>query len=135
MVAARDGALLLGLAAAVVAALWAGPNLAVAEPAAAVAVALGAAWMALEILPRLRRLTPPVDPTRFDRVDSLGEIFEEGAMGRQTIIATINGLESEVFGVRRLPLSLDDEIRLSRAPAKEFRAWVDARLTELELAT
>ena len=132
---ARGWALLLGVGVATGAAIWAGPNVAVAEPAAAVAVLLGAAWMALEILPRLRRLAPASDPARFERLDSPGEIFVDGAMGRQTIIATINGLESEVFGAHRVPLSLDDEIRLSRAPQREFRAWVDARLTELEAAT
>jgi hypothetical protein len=131
----REGLLLLGIVACVAVALWAGPNVAVAEPAAAVAIVLGAGALAVEVLPRLRRLEPAADPARFERIASMGELFEAGAMGRQTILSTIGALESEVFGSRREPLTLDDEIRLTKAPAKEFREWVDAHLSALERAS
>ena len=116
-------------------AVWAGPNLAVAEPAAAAALLLGALWVTVQVLPRLRRLGPVSDPSRFDRPEFIGDAVEEGDLGRQTIISTINGLESEVFGARRVPLTLEDERDLARAPASEFRAWVNARLDALERAT
>ncbi len=131
----RDWGLLLLALAGVVVALWAGTNSAVAEPAAAGALLVAALWIYLAIRPRLRRSGPSVDPGRFDRAELLRADIEEGAMGRQTILATISGLESEVFGARRRALTLDEEMRLSRAPAREFRQWVDAHLTELERAT
>jgi len=131
----RDWMLLLIVAVAGIAAIWAGANVAVAEPAAAIAIGVAALWMALAILPRLRRSGPSVHPAQFDRLVLLNETVEEGAMGRQTIIATISGLESEVFGSRRAGLTLDEELRLSRAPPQEFREWADRHLTELEGAT
>jgi hypothetical protein len=116
-------------------AVWAGTNVAVAEPAAAGALLLGAVWLALAIQPRLRRMDDGIDPTQFEGLTFLGDAFEEGAMGRQTIIATISGLDSEVFGSRHAALGLDEEMRLSRASPREFREWVNVRLTELEGAT
>jgi hypothetical protein len=134
-VAASDWALVgLGVVAVGVA-LWAGPNLAVAEPAAAAAIALVALEVALALRPRLRRSGPWLDPAVFAPPDLPGLVIEEGAMGRQTIIATISGLEAEVFGAQRRGLSLDEEMQLARAPPRQFREWVDRHLTDLEQAT
>jgi len=123
------------IGAAVAIALWAGPNLAVAEPAAGAALLLTTAWAVGSLFPRLRRPVRSISSAPYDSLTMLGQAFQEGAMGRQTILATIGTLETEVFGGRRVLLSVEEERHLVGAPPAEFLAWVNARLSALERAS
>ncbi|MCI4360468.1 MAG: hypothetical protein L3J91_02085 [Thermoplasmata archaeon] len=130
-----DWGLLLLILGAVGLALYAGPNVGLAQPAAAAALAFTALWAIVALLPRLRWSRGWTAPAGFDRLSLLTDALEQGQLGRQTVLSTIASLESEVLGSRGLTLTLDQEIQLARSPPAVFRAWVDARLTELEKAS
>ncbi|MCI4354403.1 MAG: hypothetical protein L3K06_03455 [Thermoplasmata archaeon] len=117
------------------AAFFAGPNLAVAEPAAAAALLAAAVLVSLTVVPRVRAPSAVFRETHYDTLVLLRESFRQGVMGRAAILSTLSGLEAEVFGSRRASLTLEEEDGLRRASPRAFRAWVDARLTELERAS
>ena len=116
-------------------ALWAGPSVALAEPAAGVALLATTGWAAYALWPRLRRPAADRFTERFDTLVLLRESFRQGVMGRQAVLSTLHGLEAEILGARRASMSLEEEEHLRTAPPREFRAWVDGRLAELEKAS
>jgi hypothetical protein len=116
-------------------AVWAGPNVGVAEPAAGAALLTAAVLVLLAVLPRVRRNRGAFREEHFDTLVLLRESFQQGVMGRQAILSTLAGLEAEVFGARRSTLTLEEEERLRTSSARVFRTWVDGRLNELERAS
>ena len=116
-------------------ALWAGRNLAVAEPAAGAALGAAAVLVLLAILPRLRMSSGTAREEPYDSLVLLRESFRQGVMGRQAILSTLGGLEAEVFGSRYATLSLEEEERLRTSSPRAFRKWVDERLAQLERAS
>ena len=116
-------------------ALWAGRNLAVAEPAAGAALGAAAVLVLLAILPRLRTSSGTAREEAYDSLVLLRESFRQGVMGRQAILSTLGGLEAEVFGSRYATLSLEEEERLRTSSPRAFRKWVDERLAQLERAS
>jgi hypothetical protein len=116
-------------------ALWAGPNLDVAVPAAATGVACA---VALALLGFARQVRVPKGADVLGEYDSfllLRSAFQKGLLGRAAIMASIAGLEAELLGPRRNVRSLDEEEALRTASPREFVGWVDGRLNELEAAS
>ncbi|MCI4367645.1 MAG: hypothetical protein L3K08_07835 [Thermoplasmata archaeon] len=116
-------------------ALWAGGNVDTAVPAAVLAVAGAAGLAAQELWPRLRRPSAPVPLPVGDPLVGLRDAFRSGRLGRQTIIASVASLHRGLGEGIRGPLSLEEERRLIRASAGEFRRWLEGEVTQLESAT
>lgn len=113
-------------------ALWAGNNVAVAAPGAALACLALVGIGAGPLLERLRPARRPAPPPERDSLVLLGDAFHAGVLGRRSILATVRALEVQAFGDRVRPLTLDEEERLLAAPLPKFRAWVEARVGALE---
>lgn len=114
------------------AALWAGPNVSTAAPAAALAC-LGAVGLAIATFrERLRPVRLPQALVESDTLVLLRGGFESGVLGRRSILASVSALDLAIAGPRHRPLGLDEEERLLRCSPAEFRTWVDRRIAELE---
>lgn len=119
---------------ATILAIAAGRNLAVAIPAASVAVAAAAIVLASAPFGRgpLRASAPPA-PVRSEP-DRLRFAFRSGELGRADLVALLDRLERE--GPRpdlptRSVAELEEIVRL---PAREFDGYVLQRVEELEAA-
>jgi len=121
-----------GIAAATGVAVWAGPNAAVAVPAAGLAVAGVALLAALSFVGRLRPSRTLFRPPERATLVLLREGFRSGPLGRQSIITALGGLDASIRGPRRAPVSMDEESRIREMPSADFRRWVETRLAELE---
>ncbi len=119
-------------AAAIGIALWAGPNVDLAAPAATVACLAAVALAAGPLVDRLRPERLPEPPVEADTLVRLGASFREGVLGRRSILATLGGLELAALGRSYHPLGLEEEEKLVAATPAEFRRWVEGRLAELE---
>jgi hypothetical protein len=65
----------------------------------------------------------------------LRESFESGPIGRQAIVSTVASLEQARTTSVVARMSPDEERRLVAADLPTFRAWLDARLEQLERET
>jgi hypothetical protein len=65
----------------------------------------------------------------------LRESFESGPIGRQAIVSTVASLEQARTGSTVARMSPDEERRLVTSDLPKFRAWLDARLEQLERET
>ncbi|MCI4325899.1 MAG: hypothetical protein L3K00_08505 [Thermoplasmata archaeon] len=65
----------------------------------------------------------------------LRESFESGPIGRQAIVSTVASLEQARTGSVVARMSPDEERRLVASDLPKFRAWLDARLEQLERET
>lgn len=114
-------------------AIWAGPNLSLAIPAAGVAVLSAAllfviAWQDSEALARRSGAGTSPRPELF----RLRISIRSGPLGREDIIATLDRIE-RAGPTPDLPSRTADELRqLTRVPPGEFRAYVRTRLEFLE---
>ncbi len=124
---------LLGIAgAAVGVAVWAGGNLRVAVPVAAIAVAAAGllfvdAWAELGG-PLLEARSPPPPSPR----DDLRRTFRTGRMGREELVEFLDRLEREGPNPS-LPRRRSEEVReLLRLSPREFRGYLAQRLDDLE---
>jgi hypothetical protein len=127
--------LLVVAAAATAVALWAGPNLPIAGPAAAVAVLAAGLVFAFAWLDRPdRRPVPPSPPPDRD-VFLFRYGFHSGRLGREEIVSTLDRIERmgptpNLYG--RTPGEIDSIVSLS---GSEFREYVRTRLDDLEVRT
>ncbi len=113
-------------------AVWAGTNVALALPAATVAVA-AAALLFVESVPSVtRREHPPVPPRSSGGVDRIRTAFRTGRVGRELIVSLLDNYErtgpNPAFAGRRP----EEQARLARLPGSEFREYVRGRIDELE---
>jgi hypothetical protein len=116
-------------------AVWAGPNAGVAEPAAGIALLATAVLATLVLLPFRRPADAGSWGSSPNPLALLRDSSRQGILGRPAILSSLVGLETDVFGPRRALLSLEEEEHLRKVSAREFRAWVDGRLAELERAS
>jgi hypothetical protein len=113
-------------------AVWAGPNLTFAAPAAAVAVlAAGflfvSAWMDNPPEARSAGRDPEGGEVRVDRL-----WFQSGRLGREEIIATLDRIE-RLGPTPDLPARSGAELsEITGLSRSEFRAYVRRRLEDLE---
>ncbi len=116
-------------------ALWAGPNLPIALPAAVVAI--GAATLLLAEV-AIRSPAAPRRPTSGPPRRELGEIrtaFASGELGRERLVALLDRLEPVGPSGSR-PTRTPEELRtISRLGTDEFREYVRERLSRLEATT
>jgi len=121
--------LVAGLAASV--AVAAGPNTAVAVPAAGVAVGVAA----LLLVSVLERTAWPPLRTRTssrDRSIPIRAAFEEGKLGRRELIQILDSLERTGYGLAPPVLSAEELDHLVARSPEEFRRYLDVRVSELE---
>jgi hypothetical protein len=113
-------------------AIWAGPNLATAVPAAAVGLIAASllfldAWSTAgrPIVPALGRRSP-------ETVDGIRSAFRSGVMGREKLIDLLDRLD-RAGPTPYLPARRTEEIRaLVRLSPSEFRDYLRQRLDALE---
>jgi hypothetical protein len=118
-------------AVATVAAVVAGSNLAVALPAAALAVLAAALLFARSWSQRARGPQPaPPDP-RTD-TDRLRLAFRSGRIGREEVVLALNRLERSFLDADVAPPPVDELTRLAELPPDEFRNYVRRQLDRLE---
>ena len=113
-------------------AVWAGTNVALALPAATVAVA-AAALLFVESVPSVtRRGLPPVPLRSSSGVDRIRTAFRTGRVGRELIVSLLDNYErtgpNPAFAGRRP----EEQARLARLTGSEFREYVRGRIDELE---
>jgi hypothetical protein len=113
-------------------ALWAGPNVAVAVPAAVFAIIMG-------VLVGVSRALRPAGPAPVEvevpettTLVVLESALTSGPLGRAYVLSLLDGLERRLRD-RNAPIRPESEQqRLVRGSNAAFRAFVDQRLTELE---
>ena len=117
-------------------AIWAGPNDAVAGPAAGLAVVAAVVAAGVAFWPRTRLATslgyvaPSGDPWA-----GLWEGFRGDSLGRQTISSTIQQLNVGLPRARGAPSPLDEERELMQLDRRAFLDWVEAEIARLERET
>ncbi|MCI4330299.1 MAG: hypothetical protein L3K19_00425 [Thermoplasmata archaeon] len=116
-------------------AFWAGPNLAAAIPAAAIASLGAAAYAGLLLEERVRRVPAPLPVLGGDPVVGLRESFRSGPIGRQSIIQLIATMERSLGSRGSAPITPAEELRLLNGSRAEFRTWVAGRIQRLERET
>ena len=127
--------LLGGAAAGLGVALWAGPNVAVAAPAAGAAALAAGGYAAAVLAERVRFPRRPDEPLAGDPIVGLRDAFRSGAIGRQKIIQTVGTMERALLPRESAPVSPDEERRLLTGTSAEFHAWVEERVRHLERET
>jgi hypothetical protein len=117
---------------AVAIAIWAGPNLTIAIPAAAFATLAGGllfvgAWLELEEGARRRT------PSRWEPdVFRLRSAMRSGPLGREEIVTTLDRVE-RMGPTPDLPARSPQQMELIvRLPPAEFRKYLRGRLDDLE---
>ncbi|MFZ1023956.1 MAG: hypothetical protein WAN87_07470 [Thermoplasmata archaeon] len=131
----RDSIWILALVLAGIAtgvAVWAGPNLAVAVPAAVLAIVMG-------VLVGVSRALRPSGPTPVEvevpettALVVLESALTSGPLGRAYVLTLLDGLERRLRD-RNAPIRPEaEQQRLVRGSDAAFRAFVEKRLTELE---
>jgi len=112
--------------------IWAGPNLAVALPAAIVAViaVLLLVWAAIG--QRTRHVSSAAAAFDTNPMERLQAAFRTGAIGRSLVIAELDGLDRSLRHDSSLGVSPHAEQNLLRASEEDFRRYVRNRLQELE---
>jgi hypothetical protein len=127
------GGFLIGVAAlATGIAIWAGPNLAIAAPAAAFAtlaagLLLVGAWVDVEGGER-RRPRPRGEPELF----RLRSALRSGPLGREELVTTLDRVERMGPSPDLAPRTPQQMELLVRLSPPEFRRYLRARLDDLE---
>jgi hypothetical protein len=119
-------------AAAAIVGIATGPDLGISVPAALAAVLAGglAAWDTSRAGPA-RPVRPVVEPWAAPSV-GVRSWFSEGTLGREEIVLLLDRLDREGPNPH-LPVRPPVELRrLVEAPLREFRAYVRARLDQIE---
>ncbi len=128
--------LLLGAAALVGLAIWAGPNVGLAIPAATAALVVGGFLL---VLAYERKARSPIAPVESEPGISPGvnvrEAFASGPMGREDIVLLLDKIERAGPNPTLPVRDADAVAQLTALPANEFRRYVAARLTTLEAET
>jgi hypothetical protein len=117
--------------AATVLAVVAGANLAVALPAAAIAVLAAALLFARSWSRRARTPDPPPPPARTE-ADRLRLAFQSGRLGREEVAIALNRLERSFLDPNLAPPSVDELSRVAALPPERFLAYVGRKLDRLE---
>jgi len=127
-------ALCVVAALATVFAITAGSNVAVAVPADAVAIGAGALLLLGMIeqtrWPRIRWVEMvPADPMR------VRPMFGAGTLGRPSLVRLLDSLQRTGGRPDASPTSPEEIARLQGLSREQFRAYLDARVSELERRT
>ena len=116
-------------------AIWAGPNLSIAVPAAVIAV-VAAALLFLEVALRSgtgrSRLSAESLPPR---PAAMRTAFVSGRLGRERLVLLLDVLDRRAGVSDRGPRSPDEIDRFSLMPPEEFRAYLRGRVDDLEART
>ncbi len=131
MRSAATWALPLVAAVATALAVLAGGNLALALPAAALAVLAAALLFARGWSKRARRPDPLPARPRTD-TDRLRLAFHSGRIGREEVVIALNRLERSFLDPGVPPPAVDELTRVAALPPDQFRAYVRAQLDRLE---
>jgi hypothetical protein len=121
--------LLAGIA--TVAALLAGPNRAIAIPAATIAV-FAAVLAVVETLVRQRNLARREYDPGPSRPGGLREAFVGGGPGREDLVLACDLLERKLSRPGLRARTITEVASLVRLPPEEFRRYLAQRLDELE---
>lgn len=116
-------------------AIWAGPNRAVAVPAATVAIVV-ASLLILEVglrAPRRRSLTAQRPPA--PAPSEIRAALVSGPLGRERLIELVDHIERAQPPFERAPVSSEEMRRLIDLPADEFREYLRGRLERIEAST
>jgi hypothetical protein len=116
---------------ATVLAVLAGSNLAIALPAAVVAVLAAALLFARRWSDRARPPEPSAPPPRTD-ADRLRLAFRSGRIGREEVVITLNRLERSFLDPELAPPPVDELSRLAALPPEEFLTYVRRTVDRLE---
>jgi len=127
----------VGLVAAGVAiAVWAGPNLATAIPAAIAATVGAALLVGAGIADRTRRSNAPVEASEVSRWAGVRSAFgHPNPIDRQEVVATLRALHRVLRHASIPPYSLAEEQRLLDESDAAFRAWAESQVEVLERET
>ncbi len=114
-------------------AVWAGPNLAVAVPAAVLAIAMGVVVGVSRVVG-----VPVAEPVRVEIPETtslvvLEKALTSGPLGRAYVLELMDGLERKLRDRNAPVRAAAERQRLLRSPDPVFRAFVEKRLAELEL--
>jgi hypothetical protein len=115
-------------------AVWASTNPALFALGGGLAAAAAAALGLSTLRERLRESATVLVPTT-QTMDVLRKSFRATSLGRQTVVATLAMLDREFRGRGRPLITPEEERRVATVGPSEFRAWVEARLSELERET
>lgn len=127
------GGLLLGVAAVAIGiAIWAGPNLSIAAPAAAFAtlaagLLLVGAWLDTREGEQ-RRFRPRSEPEMF----RLRSALRSGPLGREELVTTLDRVERMGPSPDLAPRTPQQMEHLVRLSPPEFREYLRSRLDDLE---
>jgi hypothetical protein len=131
----RDSIWILALVLAGVAtgvAVWAGPNLAVAVPAAVIAIAMGVLVGVSQAVKPSGPAPVEVEVPETTSLVVLESALTSGPLGRAYVLSLLDGLERRLRD-RNAPMRSEaDQQRLVRGSDAAFRTFVEKRLTELE---
>ncbi|MGA8542652.1 MAG: hypothetical protein WB947_03815 [Thermoplasmata archaeon] len=113
-------------------AIWAGPNLAIALPAAGLAVLapgllFAGSWLDAEER-RGRRAATGFRPEVF----RLRSAIRSGPLGREELVTTLDRIERSGPTPNLRPRTVDEMHALIRVSPSEFRAYLRGRLDDLE---
>jgi hypothetical protein len=113
-------------------AIWAGPNVPLALPAAAIAVIVVAAMFVLAWADSEGRKRPKVATVWEPDVFRLRTAIRSGPLGREEIITTLDRVE-RMGPTPDLPTRGVDEMnQLTKVSPEEFRTYLRRRLDDLE---
>ncbi len=116
-------------------AIWAGPNLSIAAPAAIVAIA-AAALLFVEVALRSGTGRPrPAPEALLPRPAMVRTAFVSGRLGRERLVLMLDTLDRRAGEADRGPRSPEEIDRFSRMTPEEFRAYLRQRLDGLEART
>jgi hypothetical protein len=116
-------------------AIWAGPNLTFAVPAAATAL-IAAALLFVEIAARPTLATPRAEaPTRRSTPNDVRAALTSGRFGRERLVVLLDRLERAGPNPELGLLSVPELRSILAMSPREFRGYLDRRLAYLEANT
>jgi hypothetical protein len=132
MTAPYGWGLVIAAIAATAVAIWAGANLALAIPAAVVAIS-AATLLIAEVALRAGAGRSTVAPgPASPQPAEVRTALVSGRLGRERLVLLLDTLELRASGVKRGPRPPEEIDRIAKMPAEEFRGYLQARVDGLE---